>query len=201
VLTATLTIPRDRFSRIRGGLSNPAPALEAVGHWVANKWMPGAGGPFMTGGLGTWPAVLRGGKPLVDQGTLMRSFMWSLGSGGRSVLIVTPMKYAAMQNFGGTVTPKAGKFLAIPLPTLSPTERKSKPRDFQNTFFSKSRKGNLILFEKTGKKKDAIRPLFVMKSSVTIKPRPFMKWFPEMKAQATAIAKATILKAMGEKAA
>jgi phage gpG-like protein len=199
MLTAKLTIPTDRFSRIRGGLANPTPALEAVGHYVVNKWMPSL---FRSGGLGTWPAPLRGGSPLRDSGTLSKAFSWSLGSDRRSVLIVNPLKYAAMQNFGGTVTPKTGKYLAVPLPTLSITERRAKkPRDFSDTFFAKSRKGNLILFQKTGKQKDAIRPLFVMKTSVTIKPRPFMKWFPEMRTQATAVAKAALLKAMGEKAA
>jgi len=211
MLTAKLTIPADRFSRIRGGLSNPAPALEAVGHYVVNKWMPSL---FKSAGQGTWPSVLRGGSPLWDSGTLARGFFPVLGGDGRSVLIVNPLKYAARMNFGGTVTPKAGKFLAVPLPTLSITERRGKkPREFNkvlgttkkgkpinSTFFAKSRKGNLILFERS-KKGEIIRPLFVMKTSVTIKPRPFMKWFPEMKAQATAIAKAALLKAMGEKAA
>jgi hypothetical protein len=194
MVKATLTVPTATFSRIRGALTDTSGALDAVGYYVVNKWMPPL---FKSAGQGTWAAVGRGGPPLWDTGTLARGFSYALGMDRKSVVIVNPMKYAALQNFGGTVSAKGGKFLAIPMPNLSVSERRSKPRDFSNTFFAKSRKGNLILFQKTGgKKSEGIRPLFAMKTSVTIKPRLFMKWFPEMKAQAIAIARAEILKTM-----
>ncbi len=195
MFTATLNVPTATFVKMKAGLTDVSGPLAQVGHWVVNGWMPRL---FKSAGQGTWAAVGRGGSPLWDTGTLARGFGWSLGVDRRSVVIGNSMKYAALQNFGGTVSAKGGKFLAIPLPTLSISERRAKrPRDFQDTFFAKSRKGNLILFQKTGKKKDAIRPLFVMKTSVTIKPRPFMKWFPEMKVQAISIASKAIAKAMG----
>lgn len=190
MFSATLTIPTAKFASMRGVLADTTGPLEQVGHYVVNKWMPAL---FKSAGQGTWAAVLRGGSPLWDTGLLARGFNWSLGVDRRSVVIGNPMKYARLQHSGGTVSPKGGKFLAVPLTTLTVTERRSKkPRDFSDTFFAKSRKGNLILFQKTGKKKDAIRPLFSMKTSVTIKPRPFMKWFPEMRAEAVRIATAAI---------
>lgn len=195
-VSVTLTVPEATFTRMRGALTDTSGALQDVGYYVAFKWMPAL---FKSSGQGTWPAVKRGGNPLWDTGTLARSFGWSLGMDRKSVVIGNPMKYAALQNFGGTVTPKSAKFLAIPIAKMP---KSAKPRDFKNTFFAKSRAGNLILFENLGtkgrgKNKTAnIRPLFVMKTSVTIKPRPFMKWFPEMKAKAQEIARASILKAM-----
>jgi phage gpG-like protein len=201
MFTCTLTVPDARFKQMRGALTDMNGPLAKVGEFVSLKWMPEL---FRSTGKGAWPAVMRGGEPLLDTGTLLRAFTWGFGNDGKSVIVGNPMKYAALQNFGGTVTAKSGKFLAIPIANLP---RSAKPRDFTNTFFAKSRKGNLILFENLGtkgkgKNKTAnIRPLFVMKESVTIKPRPFMKWFPEMKAQAIEIARREILKAMGGQAA
>ena len=197
MFTCTLTVPDARFKQMKSALTEIDGPLEKVGHFVTLNWMPEL---FSSGGKGTWAGVMRGGQPLLDTGTLLRAFTWSLGTDRRSVIVGNPVKYAALQNFGGTVTPKSGKFLAIPIAKMP---RAAKPRDFDNTFFQKSRKGNLILFQNLGTKGSGknktsnIRPLFVMKESVTIGPRPFMKWFPEMKAQAIEIARAAIVKAMG----
>jgi phage gpG-like protein len=209
VFTCTLTVPDARFKQMRSALTTMDGPLAEVGHFVVDKWMPEL---FSSGGKGTWPSVMRGGQPLLDKGRdggLLSAFAWGLGSDGQSVIVGNVKKYTALQNFGGTVTAKAGKFLAIPLPGLSVSERRIGTSAFRgkDTFFAKSRKGNLILFENLGtkgkgkNKTSNIRPLFVMKESVTIKPRPFMKWFPEMKTQAIEIARAAILKAMGGQAA
>jgi phage gpG-like protein len=202
--SVTLTIPTERFQRMKGALTDTSGPLEVVARYVTIDWMPAL---FSSSGLGTWPAVARGGPPLLDSGILSRAFNWSLGIDRTSVVIQNPMKYAKLQNFGGTVTAKSGKYLAIPLPTLSKTDRHKSPREFKNTFFAKSRNGNLILFEKTdtarlnfqGKRKKAeggIRPLFVMKESVTIKARPFMKWYDAMKVEAYRRASEAIAKAV-----
>ena len=52
------------------------------------------------------------------------------------------------------------------------TPRTKGPRDWQNTFVAKSKAGNLIIFQKRGSQ---IMPLYVLKTSVTIKPRLGMK--------------------------
>jgi hypothetical protein len=74
--------------------------------------------------------------------------------------------YALIQELGGTVTPKRRDWLAIPFRGV-----KGFPREYQDTFFAKSKRGNLILFQKRGKDKE---PLFAMKKEAKI---PASKWF------------------------
>jgi len=82
------------------------------------------------------------------------------------------------------ITPKRGKFLAIPLPDAMNGQGVAKggPRDeaiFGETFIAKSKKGNLIIFGKTlyvkgkkaGQAKGGLKPLFVLKSSVDVPAR------------------------------
>lgn len=75
--------------------------------------------------------------------------------------------YAAIHQFGGTITPKKKKFLTIPFPG-GPADTKVPKRaaDFDNTFVAKG-----IIFRKQGK---GIQPLFILKKSVTIPARPYM---------------------------
>lgn len=84
------------------------------------------------------------------------------------------VKYAAIQEFGGTIKPK-GKYLAIPLPAAlnaNGTPKKAGPREWKNTFVAMSKNGNLIIFLKEGA---GITPLYVLKTSVTIPPRLGMR--------------------------
>jgi hypothetical protein len=73
------------------------------------------------------------------------------------------------------IRPTRGKFLAIPLPAARTAAGVAKggPRDFPNTFIARSRAGNLIVFERLGNKE--IRPLFLLRSEVRIKPRPALR--------------------------
>lgn len=89
--------------------------------------------------------------------------------------------YARMQEKGskpGGLKPKKGKYLAIPIGKAK-TKRgvgRGTPREFPNTFVKKSKKGNLIIFQKKSfkKKKPEIEPLFVLKKSVKIPKRPYL---------------------------
>lgn len=77
----------------------------------------------------------------------------------------------AIHETGGTITAKRSRYLTIPLPAALdsrgvPLRRSA--RDWDNTFCARSRKGNLIIFQRRGKD---IVPLYVLKTSVTIKPR------------------------------
>ena len=79
--------------------------------------------------------------------------------------------YAKIQETGGTITAKNGKYLCIPLPAAldgSGQPIRSSPRDWPNTFCAKSKAGNLLIFQKRG---TSIVPLYVLKSSVTIPAR------------------------------
>lgn len=83
-----------------------------------------------------------------------------------------------------TISPKRGKYLAIPLPDAMNANGVAKggPRDesvFGSTFVRKSKAGNLIIFGKTlyvkgkkaGQEKGALKALFILKSSVKVQSR------------------------------
>lgn len=75
---------------------------------------------------------------------------------------------AAIQEVGGLIQARTGSWLTIPLKAaLTGTGALRAPaRQWSNTFFQKSKKGNLILFQTKGSK---IIPLFVLKKSVRLK--------------------------------
>ena len=110
--------------------------------------------------------------------------------GGGSPLTLTAFvagkKYARMQEFGGTIKPKSGKFLTIPVAdNLTPggRVRYSSFRDLRErypdqTYLVPAKKGGWLLFSdgkpgakppKNGKAKPQL--LFVLKPQVTIPPR------------------------------
>ena len=83
--------------------------------------------------------------------------------------------YAGIQEFGGTITAKNGKYLAIPLPAAldsSGLPLQSSPRDWPGTFCAMSKAGNLLIFQRRGTN---IVPLYVLKTEVTIPPRLGMR--------------------------
>jgi hypothetical protein len=73
---------------------------------------------------------------------------------------------------GAEITPRKAQYLTVPLtPALNSQglPLRSRARDWDNTFIATSRRGNLIIFQKqTGGK---IIPLYLLKKSVTIRPR------------------------------
>lgn len=72
---------------------------------------------------------------------------------------------------GATVTAKSAKYLAIPLRDALDSRGvplKKGPREWTNTFIKESKRGNLIIFMRQGRK---IVPLYLLKRSVTIRPR------------------------------
>lgn len=85
------------------------------------------------------------------------------------------LAYSNLQEYGGTITPKKGKYLAIPLrPALAANgvSRRGGPRAYPDGFFFTSKKGNLLFGITKGKGKNAqIVPLFLLKDRVTVPPR------------------------------
>lgn len=72
---------------------------------------------------------------------------------------------------GGTIRAKRAKYLTIPLPAAMDSRGvplKARARDWPDTFVKRSRKGNLIIFQKRG---HDIIPLYLLKPSVYIPPR------------------------------
>lgn len=120
-----------------------------------------------------WPPVRRGGSPLIDTQRLRQSI--SYVASNQDVVIGSRLPYAGIHNRGGTVRPRKGKYLAIPLvPPLNPTEgREGNPRKFPNTFVKRSKAGNLLIFRRNGK---GIEPIFLLVTSSRIKRRPYLIW-------------------------
>lgn len=83
--------------------------------------------------------------------------------------------YLGVSEYGATIRAKRAKFLTIPLPDAMNSQGvplKRRARDWQNTFIMKSKRGNLLIFQKRGAD---IVPLYVLKKSVRIPKRLGMK--------------------------
>lgn len=79
--------------------------------------------------------------------------------------------YARIHEKGGTIKPKKAKMLTIPLPGI-----KGVAANYPDAFIITSKKGNVLLVEKKGKK--GLRPLFVLKKEVKI---PARHWLSQSK--------------------
>ena len=88
------------------------------------------------------------------------------------------LEYAALHEYGGTITPKNGQYLAIPLGAAK-TKRgvgRGGPRDYgDDLIVIRSKRGNLLLVRRPMGKAVGIEPLFVLVKSVKIKARPSLR--------------------------
>lgn len=105
-------------------------------------------------------------------GTLARSFAKTVAGSELNelnLMIFTDVKYAPIHQFGGTIRPKKGKYLAIPLgaaKTRAGVARWTSPRDVPDLKYGgRSAAGNILLRTVDG------TPMFVLVRQVTIKPR------------------------------
>lgn len=116
----------------------------------------------------------RTGKLAKRSGKLMRSLRGTVkGSGDNSYGELTGSGLLEVHEEGRTIRPKRKKYLAVPLPaalTTRGTPKKRKPRDWKNTFVAKSRKGNLLIFQRM-RGKGKIRPLYWLTTEVRIPAR------------------------------
>lgn len=162
---------RLRLGKLSRGIAGPA-MLEEAGHYMAQTALPMR---FRQAGPG-WSPVQRGGSPLRDRGALSRSFVYAVRLPDRAVEVTSTSIYAGPQHRGDTVRPRRGKYLAIPLPTLTKSQRRTKgPRDFKDTKVFKSRAGNLLIWRNRGSKRaPKWEPIFALKKSVKLTARPFM---------------------------
>lgn len=79
--------------------------------------------------------------------------------------------YARIQETGGVIRPVRSKYLTVPLPAAlnsDGTPKYRSARDWKNTFFLRSKAGNLLIVQRVGA--DLV-PLYVLKTEVTIPPR------------------------------
>lgn len=77
----------------------------------------------------------------------------------------------AVHEDGGRIKPTSGQYVTVPLPAAlnsNGTPKKQRARDWTNTFMAKSRKGNLLIFQRKGGR---LVPLYALKESVTVPAR------------------------------
>jgi hypothetical protein len=89
------------------------------------------------------------------------------------------LPYARILEVGGTIRPVNVKLLPVPIGVAGRRAQRDAGASLKNDkslVFIKSKKGNklLVRFEGTGRRRKMI-PLFVLKESVTIRARPYMR--------------------------
>lgn len=175
-----MTVTFDRRGSLGGAVRSLTGAAKAkiptllddAGRYMVRTHIPEV---FATSGAAageSWASVGRGGQPLLDTGTLRRSFGHTVT--GKRLTVSTPVVYAGLQNEGGTVRPVRAKKLTIPFPGMPVSERRTfKARRYEGTFIAKSKAGNLILFQRTDR---GVRPLATLVDQVVIPRRTFLTW-------------------------
>lgn len=107
---------------------------------------------------------------VIDDGSSGWAIALRAGGGAKDV------RYAAIHEYGGTIRPINGKYLAIPLPiarTAAGVSRYKSPRDMGNKLrFAMSNNGNPLLVEAKGP--NAGRPWYVLRRSVVMPARPYL---------------------------
>ena len=124
---------------------------------------------------GKWPAGTTDKTLSSRSGDMLKTIVDSVQVNGGTFStirgVIGGSAIAAVQEFGATIKPKSASFLTIPLPAALDSNGlplKKSAREWENTFVAKTKKGNLVIFQKRG---TAIIPLYVLKTSVTIPPR------------------------------
>lgn len=144
------------------------------------------GARFSSSSPGTPPNVQRG---------QLRNRVQAIRSNTLKGGVISGAPYSRILEHGGTIVPKTGKYLAVPVTQkakrLSEKLAGASLRS-QNLVFIPRRKGPLLVGK--GAKKDLV---FVLKKSVTILPRPFFrvsieKAIPKMQAAFSRASKAAL---------
>lgn len=169
------------IDELEGRLKNPV-ILDRIGGIAVSlvqknieqgSWAPNAG---------LTAAVKQGNKPLRDRGPLLSSITYRVE--GNKVVVGTNHPAAELLHNGGTVRPVKSKALAIPAgPWVRTMMRDTdlSPRlvldQLRGSGWYIWRQGNVILGRKQGGKKPLA--LFILRTAVTVPPRPFMRLPPE----------------------
>lgn len=110
-------------------------------------------------------------KILQDTGQLKASI--GVKTGDRWAEVGTNLEYAAIHQFGGVITARNARSLAIP---LNPKARQKRPREWEGLFAYTSRAGHRILALRRGNR---LVPMYILKRSVRIPARPFLSFTDE----------------------
>ncbi len=127
-------------------------------------------------------SVKQGNKPLRDRGQLLSSITYRVE--GQMVVVGTNHPAAEILHNGGVIRPVKSKALAIPAgPWVRTLMRGTdlQPRvmleQLRSSGWSIWRQGNVVMGRKQGSKEPV--PLFILRTSVTIPARPFMRLPPD----------------------
>lgn len=173
----TLRLPTAELQKMAKSAGDMKEPLRMVGHYITEEWMPEL---FKSKGKGTWPPSKRdpGGQPLVEHGNLARGFFAEPNSDLKSIRIINigkPSNVVYALNYGMTIKPKSSPYLVFQWGKVT-----------RYTKGGKRMKGN----------KTRVATGWASVRSVTIPPREFMKWWPEMKEEAKRIAREELLAQM-----
>lgn len=117
------------------------------------------------------PGRPAGAKPLRDTGVLLASIAGRAVDAG--VAVGSNLAYARLHQEGGTVAPKRGKFLAIPL--TKEARRAGSPRRFPRKLEPRIRKGGAAgVMGEVGKDGRLAKVHYALVKSVTVPARPFL---------------------------
>lgn len=102
------------------------------------------------------------GQVTTVNGSLINTLLGSMG-----------VVYARIQEFGGTIRPKKGKYLAIPVgPALTAAGvARFGPRDVEGLFFIKTANGGLLVRREGKGSRSRLVTYFVLVTSATLKPK------------------------------
>ena len=144
---------------------------------AANVYVAGIKDSFSRTARGT--SSQPGQPPSVQRGTLRRGITKTAAKDGVSIVHTSNTRYAAMMEYGGVVRAKAGKALPVPVGMagrrILETSGAGGLRASGVPMTMIRRKGKPPLLVRTvGKRSVRSEILFVLKKSVTIKPRPYM---------------------------
>lgn len=142
--------------------------LNIAGIYMVNTEIPLV---FREQGPG-WKASRRGGNTLRDTGALAASVVYSVE--GDTLTVGSHLPYAPIHQYGGTITAKGGKFLAIPDSSLSKAEQKNFDlRGWHNTWVKPAGNGYTV-YQKGAR--DQVRVIAHLVPSVTLPQRQFLKF-------------------------
>ena len=117
-----------------------------------------------------------GGPPGTVTGNLRRSITATPPANGRA-MVGTNAKYARIQEYGGVITAKRSKFLTVPANVEAAKIRATVNtlRSVPGLSFRPGRRPGIAFLVRSGKGKGSGELMYVLKRSVKLPPRPFMR--------------------------
>lgn len=167
---------RDVADRIDGAIDRAGPLIRKA----LRKYLEGVATELVARHGTPWPGGTGHNSLSARSGALIDSIQRSVSVSGDKVdrlvgQIGADLDYAAIHEAGGVIRARGGGYLTVPLPAAldsSGLPKRRSARDWDNTFVKRSRKGNLLIFQRRGGR--AV-PLYVLKREVRIPARLGMR--------------------------